>query len=181
MPDTAKPNEQNPQRPTAADESTRTRTAAAPSLHGLWVPAYLAAVEITGGNFTKAARAAKVHRSTVWEWRRDNDEFAKAEADACRRGMKTLHAEAIRRAVDGVRSIRFQPKTGTIHYERVYSDTLLLRALEHAETGSWRQKQQVEHSGGVVFKTRAERKAALEAARAAMAQSAVRIPMHGAS
>jgi hypothetical protein len=34
------------------------------------------------------------------------------------------------------------------------------------ETGSWRQKQQIEHSGGMTFKTKAERQAALEKARA---------------
>jgi hypothetical protein len=53
------------------------------------------------------------------------------------------------------------------HIEREYSDQLMLRLLERLETGTWRQKQQVEHSGSVTFKTRAERLSALEAARRA--------------
>lgn len=138
-----------------------------------WAPRYLKALEITGGNWTKAAKAAKVGITTVWQRRQRDSEFERDEISVVARSVKVLEAECIRRAIDGVSKIRFQPQTGKVLYEREYSDTLLLRALEHSETGSWRQKQQIEHSGGMTFRTRAERKAALEQARATMQQQPV--------
>lgn len=56
--------------------------------------------------------------------------------------------------------------------ERQYSDSLLLRLLERLETGSWcqKQQQQIEHGSPGAFATRAERKAALEKARAEVAE-----------
>lgn len=138
-----------------------------------WAPRYLKALEITGGNWTKAAKHAKVGITTVYDRRQRDPEFERDEVSVVTRSVKVLEAECIRRALDGVRKIRFQPRTGKVLYEQEYSDTLLLRALEHSETGSWRQKQQIEHSGGMTFKTRAERKEALEKARAAEKQQPV--------
>jgi hypothetical protein len=105
----------------------------------------------------------------VWERRRVDNGFATAEDDAVKRAQRVLESEAVRRAIEGMKVVRFQPRTGKIFYDLQYSDTLLLRLLEKNETGSWRQKHQVEHSAGVTFKTRAERLAALEKARAATA------------
>lgn len=140
---------------------------------GDWATIYFASLEATGGNYTRSCRAAGVGRTTVWERRQREPEFEREEIAAIKRGIKTLESEAVRRAVEGVRKIRFEPKTGKIHYEREYSDTLMLRLLEHSETGSWQQKQKIEHSGGLSFRTRSERKAALEQARTALQQQPV--------
>lgn len=137
-----------------------------------WTGPYLAALEANGGSFKRAAAAARVSYSTVWERRQADAVFASFEDAAIARAQRVLESEAVRRAVEGTKVIRFQPKTGKIFHDLQYSDLLLLRLLEKAETGSWRQKQQVEHSGGVTFKTRAERVAALEKARAAAGVSA---------
>ena len=40
---------------------------------------------------------------------------------------------------------------------RRYSDTLLLRLAERTESGTWRAKQQVENSGGVMFASESPR------------------------
>ncbi len=96
-------------------------------------------------------------------------EFAAGEKLALRVALDVVESEATRRAVDGVKStVTTVMKDGSVrtYEETKYSDTIILRLLERLETGSWRQKQQIEHSGAVGFKTAAERKAALERAEA---------------
>lgn len=139
-----------------------------------WKPRYFAALATTAGNVTLAAAAAGISRKSVYEWRNEDAGFAAQELKAMKRGAMALHEEAIRRAVQGVMRLKFQPKTGKVFAEREYSDVLLLRLLEHSETGSFRQKQQIEHSAPGVFATRAERKAALAAARAEIAATSGR-------
>jgi hypothetical protein len=125
-----------------------------------------------GGSFKKAAKVASVAYSTVWERRKSDPVFARSEDDAVKRAQRLLESEAIRRAVEGTKRIRFQPKTGKIYYDTEFSDVLLLRLLEKNETGSWRRNHVVEQRNEFCFKTRAERKAALEKMRAAMQQQA---------
>lgn len=133
-----------------------------------WTLAYLGALEANGGNFKKAAAASKVAYSTVWERRKNESSFARLEDEALKRAQRFLESEAVRRAVEGTKVVRFQPKTGKIYHDIEFSDALLLRLLEKNETGSWRRNHVVEQRNEFCFATRAERKAALEKARAAI-------------
>lgn len=137
-----------------------------------WQAAYLAALAENCGQRVAAAKAAGCAYMTVYRYRLSDPAFETAEADVMKAQRHVAESEAVRRAVEGVESL-YTTKDGTIHSERKFSDTLLLRLLERQETGSWRQKQQIEHSGGMTFKTRAERKEALEKARAAEKQQPV--------
>lgn len=141
--------------------------------------AYLVALEANGGQMVGAAKTANVDYSTVFRHRQKDAVFESAEAEVMRMAKHAAESEAVRRAIEGVEEI-YTTKDGTIHKTRKFSDTILLRLLEKHETGSWRQKQQIEHSGGMTFKTRAERKEALEKARAAAKQPPV-TALHGRS
>lgn len=134
-----------------------------------WVGRYVLALENSGGSFKKAAEAARVAYSTVWERRKIDPAFALSEDDAVKRAQRLLESEAVRRAMEGTKRIRFQPKTGKIYHDIEFSDALLLRLLEKNETGSWRRNHVVEQRNEFCFATRAERKAALEKARAEIA------------
>lgn len=137
-----------------------------------WEAAYLAALSINGGQKVGAAKAARVDFSTVFRHRESCARFETIERDALKSAFDVAESEAVRRAVHGVVSV-YTTKDGKKHKETRYSDTILLRLLEKRQTGSWCQKQQIEHSGGMTFKTRAERKEALEKARAAEKQQPV--------
>jgi hypothetical protein len=144
-----------------ADESGKTAA---------WRKIYLEALSNNCGQKTAAAKSAGVTVRTVQRLRASDPRFEQRESEALLMAMDVAEDEARRRAVDGVERIRrHTAKNGAVyeHIERKYSDRILLRLLERLETGSWRQKQQVEHSSGLTLKTRSERKAALEQAREA--------------
>jgi hypothetical protein len=130
-----------------------------------WVAPYLEELSINGGIKGKAATHAGTNRQRVMEHRERDPEFRALENHAMERSRETAEDEARRRAIEGMENI-YTTKDGATRVVRTYSDTILLRLLERQETGSWRQKQQIEHSGGMTFKTKAERQAALEKARA---------------
>jgi hypothetical protein len=149
-----------------------------------WEAVYLNELEENGGQKTAAAKKAGVVMSTIMRRRQSSSAFEQAEREALQLAFDVLESEAIRRAVDGVETRRVSRlRDGTVieHVERKYSDTILLRLLEKHEAGSWRQKQQIEHSGGMTFKTRAERKEALEKARLALGKPAPVEATHGRS
>lgn len=136
-----------------------------------WRKIYLEALSNNCGQKTAAAKSAGVALRTVQRLRASDPQFEEREVEALLMARDVAEDEARRRAVDGVERIRrHTAKNGTVyeHIERKYSDTILLRLLERLETGSWRQKQQIQRAGCTTFKTRAERKAALERARAAV-------------
>ena len=60
------------------------------------------AVLSAGGSTYKAARAAGIGRSTAYEWRDADEDFAKRWALALEDGVDAMEDEAHRRAVDGV-------------------------------------------------------------------------------
>ena len=96
--------------------------------------------------------------------------FAADEAEVMLVARDMIEDEITRRAIEGIEEPIFGSGgagVGTVQVGTVrrYSDTLLLRLAERSETGSWRQKQQIEHSAPGVFNTRAERKAQLEKLR----------------
>jgi hypothetical protein len=65
-----------------------------------WRPRFLAMLSVTNSP-TLAARAARVHRDTAFEHRKQDPEFAKFWADACERAVDLLEARAFQRAVEG--------------------------------------------------------------------------------
>lgn len=81
-----------------------------------------------GGLVLPACDIAGVSKSTVYELRKSDPEFAAAWDDSLERSADVLEAEARRRAVEGVVKPIYQggELVGT---ERVYSDTLLVVLL----------------------------------------------------
>lgn len=129
-----------------------------------------------GGQKVAAIKGCNLSLDTLCNHRGWFPEFHEAEKAAMKMADDVCEAEARRRAIHGVKStVTTTLKDGSVrtYEETKYSDTILLRLLEKNETGSWRQKQQIEHSGGVVFKTAAERKKALEEARRAEGRPAI--------
>lgn len=103
-----------------------------------WTPAFLSSLEETGV-IAKAARSAEVSRTTVWERRQADPEFAKKFDEALRAGALLFEAEAIRRATEGVMRIKFNsktglpfidPRTGGPYMEQEYSDALMIAILK---------------------------------------------------
>ena len=108
-----------------------------------WSPAFLKALE-ESGVIAKAARAVNISRVAVWE-RRQNDTDFRAKFEAAQTaGALLLEEEAVRRAKDGVRRIKFNPKTGEPYIdpatgepylEHEYSDAILLALLKRHFSG----------------------------------------------
>jgi hypothetical protein len=126
-----------------------------------WIKPYLESLAVQGYKM-RAYRDAGVNASTVMRYRDRNPEFETREETAFRKALKNVVEPAIiKRATIGLRKVRYGRDGKILQIEREVSDVLVLRLAERLETGSWRQKQQIEHSGGMTFKTRAERKEAL--------------------
>ncbi len=112
--------------------STRTRASVD------WSGAFLKALEETGV-IARACVAADVSRVSVWLRRKSDAEFRTAFEGSLAAGALLLEEEAIRRARDGVRRIKFNPKTGEPYkdpatgepyVEHEFSDTLMLALLK---------------------------------------------------
>jgi hypothetical protein len=130
-----------------------------------WVLPYLEALALRGHKML-AYRAAHVSPATAMRYRDKTPGFMAREEAAFVKALKTVvEPEIVRRATVGVKKIRYGRDGKILSIEREFSDQLVLRLAERLETGTWRQKHQVEHSGGMVFKTEAERKEALKNAR----------------
>ncbi len=106
--------------------------------------AFLATLAETG-NVTRAAGAIGCGRSTVYEWREADDDFAKAWERAMRIATYGLEDEARRRAEEGVDEPVFYQgiECGTV---RKYSDTLLIFLLK-ARDPKYREKTAMELTG----------------------------------
>lgn len=103
-----------------------------------WAPAFISALAETGHN-DRACEAASISRTTVWERRRDDKNFADAYRQSLAISAISLEAEAVRRARDGMRRMKFNsktgeayidPETGKPYIEHEYSDTLLIALLK---------------------------------------------------
>jgi hypothetical protein len=106
--------------------------------------AMLAALAITG-NVTRAADAAKVGRTTHYEWLEADPGYAKAVGAAMDEAADRLEDEARRRAAEGLVRYKFHqgspvlhPVTGEPYYELEYSDTLLIFLLKGARPHKYR-------------------------------------------
>ncbi len=115
-----------------------------------------------------SAEAAGVDARTVCRRRKADPVFAAEEQDTLQVAKLAAEDELRRRAVEGV-SQKFFDRNGNVTSEKVeYSDTLLLRLLEKLDP-TWRQKHQMDVTGGLQFDTRETRAKALAEARQAFA------------
>lgn len=110
--------------------------------------AFLAALIESGGNITKAVKAAKIGRSTHYDWLRDDPEYPALFNEAVRQAGDVLESEAIRRASDGVQEPVFYQgeKCGSV---RRYSDTLLIFLLKGARPDKYAERVENRHTGRV--------------------------------
>lgn len=121
----------------------------------VWTAGYLTALA-KHGQKVKAAKDCDVDPSTVIYMRRRCPEFIIAEKAAMEDAKEVFESEAIRRAVDGVERVHYGRDGRVTSREIIFSDAILLRLLEKTETGSWRQRQQLEVGGPHSFGTLGE-------------------------
>ena len=89
------------------------------------------------GHVTDSARAARVSRTTVFVWRRDDEQFAADYAQAIGESEIVLESEATRRAVEGVDEPIYQSGM-LVGYKRRYSDLLLIFLLKATNPQKYR-------------------------------------------
>ena len=100
-----------------------------------------------------AVRASGVDDETHYNWLRKDPEYVKRFEEAERKSIKAMEAEGRRRAIEGVRRLKFDksgapiidPETGQPYVEHAYSDTLLIFLLKGAAPEKYRER--FEHSG----------------------------------
>ena len=109
--------------------------------------AFLAALAATC-SVSEACEQSGIGRSTVYEWRRDDVDFAARWDEAKRIGAEALEDEAMRRAARGVDEPVFHQgaQVGTI---RKYSDTLAIFLLKGAMPEKYRDNAKLELAGRV--------------------------------
>lgn len=112
-----------------------------------WRPKFLAALDQTG-LVKEACAVAGIHRSTAYEERQRNEDFAIAWHDVEEETTERMEREAIRRAAEGVEKPVFQggQHVGSI---REYSDTLLIFMLKARRPEVYRDNVHVQHAGRI--------------------------------
>jgi uncharacterized protein YdaU (DUF1376 family) len=105
---------------------------------------------VAHGTISHACRGAGVGRTTVHEWRTTDPVFAEAFAAADEEYTQRLEREADRRAVEGVRKLKFHkgvavtdPATKKHYVEREYSDALLMFRLKARRPELYRERSDV--------------------------------------
>ena len=103
------------------------------------------------GNVSQAAKAAGIHRSSVYEWQESDEKFSAAYNIAAVESNEALEAEAHRRGVIGVKQPVYQGGQ-MVGYIKKYSDTLLLKLLAARMPDKYadRRNQKIDVSGGMV-------------------------------
>jgi hypothetical protein len=115
------------------------------------------------GNVSDAARAATIDRTTAYLWRKNEPEFAAAWDEAIEAAIDSLEAEAWRRAAEGVEEPVIgrvgKDKDGIVRdadglplFVRKYSDSLMNTLLKAHRPEKYRERQDVQHSGGVTVR-----------------------------
>jgi hypothetical protein len=107
---------------------------------------FLESLRKTGGNVARACKAEGIGRSTAYEWRDEDKEFAKRWDEAVDAGTDELEQEARRRAFKGTLKPVFYKgsKIGSI---REYSDTLMIFLLKGNRPEKF--KDRVEQTGTI--------------------------------
>lgn len=93
-----------------------------------------------------AAKAAGVHRSTIYDWAEKDKEFEKAWNELIDRSTDLLEREAYRRAAVGVEEpVYYRGKqVGSV---KRFSDTLLMFLLKGRKPETYRENHRHEHTG----------------------------------
>lgn len=113
-------------------------------------------------NITRAAKAADHTPRNHYHWMANDPVYASAFHRAKAVGADMLECEAVRRAQEGVRRLKFyqgqpitDPETGKPYFEHEYSDTLLIFLLNGAKPEKYKHRVEssgdmnLNHSGGV--------------------------------
>lgn len=99
-------------------------------------------------NVSAACRAAGIGRSTAYQWREAEPDFAARWKEAEEEAADRLEAEAWRRAVDGIdKPIVYQGEITDSHKE--YSDRMLEILLKGHRPEKYVDRIKAEHSGSV--------------------------------
>lgn len=96
------------------------------------------------GNIALACRAEGIGRTTAYEWREADEAFRLAWDVALEEAADLLEKEANRRAVAGIRKAKLY-KGKIVHWEKEYSDSLLIVLLKAARPAKFRER--FEHTG----------------------------------
>lgn len=100
------------------------------------------------GSILRAARWAKIHRQTHYDWLNNTLGNATTYAEAFRtaelQATRTLEDEAVRRAHEGVRrAVRHKGKI--VGYESVCSDSLMMFLLKGMNPEKYRDRHDIRH------------------------------------
>lgn len=108
--------------------------------------AFIAALR-DGRSVTAACIDAGIGRTSAYQWREDDPEFAKAWDEAVEEGTDLLEDEAQRRGRDGTQKPVYQggKKVGVV---REYSDTLLIFLLKARRRGKFGDKIEATGANG---------------------------------
>lgn len=109
--------------------------------------ALLASIEAHAGNVTRACKAVRIARQSVWEWARDDEDFKAALDAAIDRGADLLEEEAIRRAREGTKKPVYQGGK-LVGYVQEYSDTLLMFLLNGKRPERYKHRQELTGKDG---------------------------------
>jgi hypothetical protein len=142
----AKNDNAQPRAQTSRTANARTKKRAATRRRD-WKPAFLAAFRETG-LVAHACEAANVGRSTVYEARTLDEEFAVAWAQVEDEVSDVMERELYRRAVEGIE----EPVVSAgklVTTVTKYSDSLLMFALKARRPEKYRDNVKVEHTGQV--------------------------------
>ena len=109
---------------------------------------FLEALEYNG-NVTEAVKAARIDsRKTVYNWREKYPDFAEDWESAYQSAVDRLEQEAWRRATEGTEKPVYQNGQLVGHIQQ-YSDTLLIFLMKGHNPERYKDRQTVEHSGGI--------------------------------
>lgn len=135
-----------------ADRSDRTTQRA--RVRGDWKPRFIEAFR-EHKLITPACEAVGVGRTTVYDARRNDEEFAAKWAEVETEMVEAMEREAYRRAVEGVRKpLVSAGKHVTDVVE--YSDGLLQFLLKARRPEQYRERHDINHSGRVDGTTKVE-------------------------
>ena len=98
-------------------------------------------------NITKACDLAGLGRASVYEWREEDDSFAKEWEKALEMGADLLEDEAVRRAKEGVEEPVYQGGK-LVGHVRKYSDTLLIFLLKGAKPQKYSNRMELSGNSG---------------------------------
>ena len=106
------------------------------------------------GNVSQAAKAAGIHRSSVYEWQESDEKFSAAYNVAAIESNEALEAEAHRRGVIGVKQPVYQGGQ-MVGYIKKYSDHVAAQTASRSDARQVRRSAEPEdrrerrHGGGV--------------------------------